>query len=113
MTVPLFTPSASALGLGRLALDAVAMGRERLAHFEAKLAAGQAAKELETVRRGIVPDGFFPDGQSRPWRKVVVLSRSGRMVRVRYDDGTEGSVTASAVYSGDATGGKAPRELFP
>lgn len=56
---PLFTPSESALAIGQLALDAVAKGSERLAHFEAKRAARQAVKELKyvTMKRITDPDG--------------------------------------------------------
>lgn len=60
MTVPLLTPSESALDLGRLALDAIAKGQVRLAHFEAKRAARQAVKELETVTMKRVTD---PEGK--------------------------------------------------
>jgi len=49
MTTPLLSPQETASDIGRVALDAISKGRERLAHFEAKRAARQATKETETV----------------------------------------------------------------
>ena len=54
--------------------------------------------------RGLVADGYWPDGHFRPWRSVVVLNRAGgSFVRIRYvDDESEATVPASSVYSGNA-----------
>ena len=44
-----------------------------------------------------VPDGYFPNGQSRPWKKVKVLERKGKFVKVRFFDNKQ--VLHVPVYS--------------
>lgn len=52
---------------------------------------------------GIVPDGYWPDGRPRPWRRVEVIERNGRMATIRYrDDQTVTTVPAASIYSGNA-----------
>ena len=45
----------------------------------------------------MLPDGYLPSGERRPYRKAKVISVSGRMAEVKYcDDGTKTIVTIKA-----------------
>ena len=37
----------------------------------------------------LVPDGYFPNGDSRPWRKALVLEAKGKFISFCYLDNSE------------------------
>ena len=59
---------------------------------------GKQVKISKETAQYHAPDGFFPDGRSRPWREIRIMSIEDGMARFRYvDTGTVGHCPVSGL----------------